>query len=154
MEIQGYPNYLIYEDGRVFSKKGKGKFLNPYEKKTGYIELRLSNKGEVKNKRLHRLIAEHYIPNPDNLLQVDHINRIKNDNRIENLRWVSPKQNCNNRKMPVIKKNLKSGHKFIAANRKYWEVNIKRRGRRCFRNITDALCYKFILLLKIKSNIK
>ena len=45
----------------------------------------------------HRLVALQYLPNPHNLEQVDHINRVRHDNRVENLRWVSRAQNCENR---------------------------------------------------------
>ena len=45
----------------------------------------------------HRVIAEQFIPNPNNLPEVDHINRIKDDNRIENLRWVSNSENKMNK---------------------------------------------------------
>ena len=45
----------------------------------------------------HRLVAEKYLPNPNNYPQVDHINRVRHDNRVENLRWVTRQQNCENR---------------------------------------------------------
>ena len=45
----------------------------------------------------HRLVAEKYLPNPNNYSQVDHINRVRHDNRVENLRWVTRQQNCENR---------------------------------------------------------
>jgi hypothetical protein len=155
MEIQGYPNYLIYEDGRVWSKIGKGRFLKS-DIRRGYLNVVLCNGSNQHYKYLiHRLVAEYYIPNPENKPEVDHINRIKNDNRIENLRWVTKSENQINRKYKVGK----SGHKHICVDKiKGYEVFVKRDnkrlGRRYFRNITDALCYKFIILLKIKSNIK
>ena len=45
----------------------------------------------------HRLVAEKYLPNPNNYPQVDHINRVRHDNRVENLRWVTRQENCENR---------------------------------------------------------
>lgn len=50
-----------------------------------------------KQLRVHRIVAETFIPNPENKLEVDHINRIRNDNRVENLRWVTRLENVQNR---------------------------------------------------------
>lgn len=50
-----------------------------------------------KNISVHRLVAEVFIPNPDNLPYIDHIDRNPSNNRVENLRWVTPKGNCENR---------------------------------------------------------
>ena len=96
MEINDYPNYLIYEDGKVFSKKRKI-FIKPSYNKDGYLKLRLCKKCKYKNFYIHRLIALHYIPNPNNKPEVDHINRIITDNIIENLRWATREEQINNR---------------------------------------------------------
>ena len=101
MEVVGYPDYLIYNDGRVWSKKNNI-FLKLQNDKDGYKGVSLSNKRlKIRNKKhkVHRLVAIHYIPNPDNKPQVDHKNRIVYDNRVENLRWVSPKENQENKGM-------------------------------------------------------
>ena len=96
MEINDYPNYLIYEDGKVFSKKRKI-FIKPSYNKDGYLKLRLCKKCKYKNFYIHRLIALHYIPNPNNKPEVDHINRITDDNRIENLQWLTQQENKDRR---------------------------------------------------------
>ncbi len=57
----------------------------------GYTVVSLNNNNIKKLYRLHKLLAQTFIPNPDNLPFVLHINRDKDDNRIENLKWVSKK---------------------------------------------------------------
>ena len=150
VDIEGHENYRIFKDGRVWSKIGKGKFLK-HDIRKGYLSVTLSNK----HKSVHRLIAEHYIPNPENKPEIDHMNRIKTDNRIENLRWVTKCEQQYNRKTPT---SNTTGHKNIVKRkgRDLYEISIKfnkkRVGRKCFKNKIDAICYKYILLLKIKSN--
>lgn len=58
----------------------------------GYFKTKTNGK----NRFVHRLIAEAFIPNPDNLPEVDHLNRNRADNRVENLRWVTHKENSRN----------------------------------------------------------
>lgn len=147
MEIEGFPDYLIYPDGRVWSKYYK-KFLK-HKKDERYYRIGLLNDNrERKFKMIHRLIAEHYIPNPDNKPEIDHINRNSFDNRIENLRWVDRKENVENRGIHRLRKDTSSGHKFIGWNnqRKRW-----RSFNRHFESKIDAICYKYIYLLKIKT---
>lgn len=59
-------------------------------------------------KKIHRLIAEAFIPNPENKPCIDHINTIRHDNRIENLRWATYKENGNNE---ITKTNLSNSQK-------------------------------------------
>ena len=73
MEVQGFPNYFIYPDGRVWSKRSN-KFMK-YNNTRGYLFIGLRNGEKQITKYIHRLIAEHYIPNPGNKKEVDHINR-------------------------------------------------------------------------------
>ena len=96
MEIQDYPNYMIYEDGRVYNKNSN-RFLKPSTNNRGYLTVCLSNNGKHKMMSIHRLIALYYIPNPENKSYVDHIDRNKQNNNIENLRWVTTRENSSNR---------------------------------------------------------
>ena len=72
----------------------KGMQLKLLVDRYGYnvVNLYLCKK-KYKSKKIHRLVAEAFIPNPDNELEVNHINGIKNDNNIENLEWVTASEN-------------------------------------------------------------
>lgn len=141
MEIEGYPDYLIYPDGKVWSKKSN-RYLS--QKDTGLYD-RVTLRSPEKRLLVHRLVAEHYIPNPDNKSQVDHINRNKKDNRVENLRWATPVENCKNKGKLI---NNKSGHKYISYTKNnYWKFKSKT-SIKYFKTKKEAICYKFIFLLK------
>lgn len=106
--IKGYEGYYeISNLGRVKSlervvpkRHGKrkigGRILPQRIDKSGYYTVILCKHSISKYKLVHRLIAEAFIPNPENKPFIDHINTIRTDNRIENLRWVSAKENSNN----------------------------------------------------------
>lgn len=110
--IEDYPNYMVSNMGRVkainWHREGKEKEMKPYTTYKGYLRLRLTKNGKSKQFQIHRLVAEAFIPNPDNKPQIDHINTDKTDNRVENLRWVTNKENCNN---PISKQNYSKGNK-------------------------------------------
>jgi len=98
IEIKDFPDYYISTYGRVFSrKKNREKFLKLTKSKEGYIRVKLANKKDVKSFRVHRLVATHFIKNYDNKPEVDHINRIRYDNKVENLRWVNRLENSYNK---------------------------------------------------------
>ena len=95
MEINDYPNYLIYDDGRVYTKNRK-RFLKPMLRKN-YLRVGLCNNGKVKYFSINRLVALHYIDNPNNKPQVDHIDRNTLNNDVSNLRWVTNQENQDHR---------------------------------------------------------
>ena len=106
-DIKGYENiYGITSCGKVWSYKYK-KFLKPLDNGHGYLRVNLCKDGEVKKYSLHRLVAEAYIPNPDNLPQVDHIDGNKTHNYLNNLQWITSRDN--NRKSnnkPILQFDL------------------------------------------------
>lgn len=97
--IEGYPNYQISSMGRVkslnYKHTDKEKLLKS-SKKSGYPFVVLYKDGERKQTFIHRLVASAFIPNTDNKPCIDHINTDRTDNRVENLRWVTYKENMNN----------------------------------------------------------
>lgn len=112
-DVKGYEGlYAVTEDGRVWSHK-RQMFLTPIKiNKSGYIKVNLSKDGKPSTKYIHRLVAEAYIPNEEGLPYIDHINRNRADNRIENLRWVTASQNSRNAKFNRKVKNVDSGEEF------------------------------------------
>ena len=93
-EIKDFPNYEVSNLGNVRNKK-TGKILKPYDNGHGYLIVKLCLNGARKNLTVHRLVANAFLPNDDSSKTVDHINEIKTDNRVENLRWCSHKHNLN-----------------------------------------------------------
>lgn len=93
-DVKGYEGlYGITSCGKVWSYRSK-RFLNPTPDKDGYLQLTLSKDGSKKKAKVHRLVAETYIDNPNNYETVDHIDGNKAHNYIKNLRWMSNKDNA------------------------------------------------------------
>ena len=95
VRIDEYP-YVFHLNGtflRIWD--GHTREIKPQKDKKGYMLVSLCKNGKVKQFYAHRLLALHFIPNPENKPEVDHINGIRDDNRLENLRWVTHKENMN-----------------------------------------------------------
>lgn len=95
--IKGYEGlYQIGNEGTIKSLwYGKERILKQYKNVNGYLYVILCKNSQKKTYKVHRIVAEHFIPNPDNLPQVNHKNEIKTDNRVENLEWCDAKYNAN-----------------------------------------------------------
>ena len=97
--IPGYEGrYDIHPDGRVWSHRGKGKFLK-LNNVQGYHSVSLCAGGGVKpvTRRVHIIAAAAYIPNPDGKPFIDHIDRDRANNSLDNLRWVTKQENNQNK---------------------------------------------------------
>lgn len=90
-QIDGFPNYFVSSEGRV--KNADGRIIKPYVNHKGYFKLELYRNGIGYKKRVHRLVAQAFIPNVKNLPEVNHRNLDKQDNRVDNLEWVTDEEN-------------------------------------------------------------
>ena len=95
--IKGYEGlYGVSDQGRVRSLKfGKERILKPVRMPKGYLQVNLYKNGEMKTYRLHRIVAKTFIPNPQNLLEVNHKDENKENNSVQNLEWCTDKYNQN-----------------------------------------------------------
>lgn len=92
-DIKGYEdNYQINEKGEV-RHKVKGNILKQGIGKVGYPVVSLWKNNKGKTHSVHRLLAEHFIPNPENKREVNHKDGVKHNNNLNNLEWVTPSEN-------------------------------------------------------------
>lgn len=118
-EWREYPynkEYLVSSDGELlgwWKGRKKRRKLKSYVSPCGYAMHKVMIDGSWVSKGLHRIMAETFIPNPLGLSDVDHINGNKLDNRLENLRWLSHKGNCQNRDMSNVIANSSKKRRAI-----------------------------------------
>lgn len=90
--LERFPKYGVTKTGKVYSLYNH-RFMKTPCNVAGYPEVSFHINKEKYVLLVHRLVAEAFIPNPLNKREVNHINGIKSDNRVENLEWVTPSEN-------------------------------------------------------------
>jgi hypothetical protein len=107
-DVTGFSGYQVSNKGRVRSidriisvgkhkRKVDGMIMKLSDDKDGYkmVSFKIGESNKTYRKRVHRLVAEAFIENPNNYDCIDHINGVRDDNRVENLRWCTVKMNSN-----------------------------------------------------------
>ena len=133
--------YKINHQGDVWSIC-QSKFMTPQLNEDGYLEINCVDADSVKHKkRLHRLLALQYHPNPDNLPEVDHIDRNRQNNSLDNLRWVSRIENRANREDQTPEAKAKAEQARIQYKTEWARQNRLKKGiptRVVYENPDDA----------------
>ena len=139
--IAGFENYMVSELGNVKNIK-TGRVLKPGVGGDGYYSVVLSSANIRSTKKVHRLVAENFIENPDGKKCVDHFDNNKLNNNLNNLRYATYKENAQN---VSIRKDNTSGYKGISFDKKKnkWHAQIRIDGKSkhlgYFDNIEEAI---------------
>ena len=116
--IEGYEGkYQVSNLGQVKSMIGQEKVLHPKKHRNGHLQIGLHKDKKRKTMYIHRLVAQAFIPNPDNLPGVNHKDENPNNNNVDNLEWCTQKYNCNygtrvDRIMETKKQQYKKIYKY------------------------------------------
>jgi len=134
--IEDYPAYSVSNLGNI-RRRGRNLKLTPNS--NGYHSVALCMEGKSKCCAVARLVAKAFIPNPENKPTVDHINRVRTDNKVSNLRWATSCEQQLNRTCAYGK----TGHRHITEQYGGYKFQLRRGGKiimaRWFRELKDAL---------------
>jgi len=147
-EIPNFDDYMISNLGKVKSfKQNSDRILKPGTDNHGYYYVVLTNNnGKKVHKKIHRMLAEAFIENPDNLPNVDHLDTQRLNNDLSNLRWASHSQNCYNQNKKISKSSSKYKGVCWQKQTQKWYARLMFEGKRyhlgCYASeIEAALAY-------------
>ena len=156
--IEGYEGlYEVSNTGQVRSldrfyyRLHKGKVLSPTKDRYGYLTVTLNCNGKSKTIKIHRLVAQAFLLNPDNLPQVNHKDEVKTNNNVDNLEWCTAKYNNNfgTRQERYRNTMLEKGHwsglsREEYEKKRYKENKDKRKDsqRKYYQKNKDRICDK------------
>jgi len=150
-EIPGYEKtYAISNHGKVKSLRKNKILKNLYDRK-GYLYIGLSKNGKETKFKIHRLVAINFIDNPKNLPQVDHIDRVKDNNLLTNLRWADNSMNAHNTANRTKGTSLFRGVSFDkSAGIKKWKaiVSINKHDYHLGRFLTELEAHNAVINFK------
>lgn len=101
-QVYEYKKYTVFPDGTIYNNVRKA-VVKPVKNASGYTYVTISNNKTKRNYYIHRIVADHYLKNTDiKKTQVNHKNKIKDDNKVGNLEWVTPSENSLHAKSSVL----------------------------------------------------
>ena len=118
LNISGYDNYQVSNFGRIRNCT-TGKILKPSDDCRGYLKVNLYKDGKRKTHKIHILVANEFIEKPDSKTCIDHIDRNRLNNLVENLRYVSLSENSRNRSMASNNTSKFKGVSYDTHKKKY-----------------------------------
>ena len=152
--IEGYSGYFVSNTGKIKStRNNRTTILSPRIGVFGYHFVNLYDEnGKMKSVKIHRLVAKAFIPNPDNLPQVNHINENKANNNVLNLEWCTASHNLNHnglqkrqhtlqkRKIGAFNKDMRLIHYFQSATEAA-EFIVSEGLSKTFKSAVGNICY-------------
>jgi len=121
--VLGYEDlYLVNRVGQVYSIRNQ-MVLKPSANERGYLRVCLQSKGDKKWAKVHRIVAQSFIPNLEGKPTVDHINGIRDDNRVENLRWATMKEQQTSTRRDRASKTMRASASSIKKKRRVVQLN-------------------------------
>lgn len=120
------------------------------------VKIRLWDKNVNKCIKIHILVAKHFIPNPDNKPYIDHIDTNTFNNNVENLRWVTPKENTHNpiilkRILKICNNNLKHEKKPNKNSKQIIIIELSTNTKRVFTHMAETARYYHLYVSTIKN---
>jgi hypothetical protein len=130
--------YLVTSDGKIFSLY-LNDYLKPFFSKGGYVRVKLNFGDRSKKFMVHRLVAQAFIPNPEDKLCVNHIDFNRANNKLDNLEWVTHSEN--------MKHTVEAGHKdvnlYVLTNKEL-DKRYEFTGYREIKKVFNKICFRFL----------